>query len=69
LHAGFGKLHIRIKRRLDLQEALLRSAAAIICALPGLVVLAALGQTHLENTTARRQKIVKHLFFCDFHTQ
>ena len=30
--AGFGKLRIRFERRLDIHEALLRFAAAIICA-------------------------------------
>jgi hypothetical protein len=30
--AGFGKLRIRFERRLDIHEALLKLAAAIICA-------------------------------------
>ena len=30
--AGFGKLRIRVERRLDIHEALLKLAAAIICA-------------------------------------
>ena len=32
LFAGFGKLRIRFERRLDIQEALLKLAAAIVCA-------------------------------------
>lgn len=40
--AGFSKLRIRFERRLDIHEALLKLAAATICALRGSVVLAAL---------------------------